>query len=116
MNKVNKKFVLTLILIAVSFGLMGCKGKGEHPSKETILEGTQVDVSKITKEQALTIAKNLLVSKEIVEDLHRYKFDIKEEESVWTVYYEGKMPSVPGDHGFVEVQKKDGSSEIFRGE
>ena len=40
MNKIKKVFVLLLIAVVISFGLMGCKKKasehpeGEHPTSE----------------------------------------------------------------------------------
>ena len=35
MNKIKKVFVLVLIAVVVSLGLMGCKDNSEQPSKET---------------------------------------------------------------------------------
>jgi len=35
MNKVKKIFALLLIVAVISFGLTGCKDKGEHPTGES---------------------------------------------------------------------------------
>lgn len=112
----KKTIVLALILTVVSLGLTGCKDRRKHPSKETVSKETSIAMLNVTKEEALTIAQNLLISKEIIKDFRLYEINIEEKESVWIVSFEKEMPHAPGDEFAVYVQKHDGSSEIFYGE